>query len=134
MKDIEDRADLERLMTEFYSVAVFDPEIGHHFADMDLRSHLPVIIDFWEKNLFGVPVYFNNPLLVHQKLHERSPLTAEHFRRWVEIFGETIDRCFSGDTAELARSRAQAIADSLDQRLNGGIAITGRVNPKAISD
>jgi hemoglobin len=132
MKDIESRADLDRLMTEFYSVAMIDPEIGHHFADLDLKAHLPVIVDFWEKNLFGKPVYFNNPLLVHQKLHERSPLTAEHFNRWVDTFSDTIDTCFAGETAELARSRARAIADSLNQRLNGGIAILGRVKPGTI--
>jgi hemoglobin len=122
-RDIETRADLEILLAEFYKIAIYDAEIGHHFDDMDLESHMPIIVDFWEKILFGKPVYFNNPLTVHQKLHEKFPLKFEHFVRWVEIFGQTVDRLFSGEMAEMAKCRAKAIADSLSQRLNGGIEI-----------
>lgn len=121
--DIETRADIERLLEEFYKIVPHDPEIGHHFDGLDLEHHLPIIADFWEKVLFGNPVYFNNPLLVHQKLHERFPLKTEHFARWVGIFRETVDNLFAGPTAEAAKSRAGAITDSLDQRLNGGVQI-----------
>jgi hemoglobin len=118
MKDIETRADLELLLTEFYKIAPNDAEIGHHFDGIDLASHLPIIVDFWEKVLFGKPVYFNNPLQIHQILHEKSPLTLENFRRWVEIFSATIDKLFVGRQAENAKLRAKMIAHSLNQRLN----------------
>jgi Truncated hemoglobins len=126
MQELANRTDLEFLLTKFYDVALIDEEIGHHFADLDMRTHLPTIIDFWDKNLFGSPVYFNNPLTVHQLSHAKSPLRSEHFVRWIEIFCDTVDRFFAGEVAELAKSRARAIADSLDQRLNGGVAIIGR--------
>lgn len=122
-RDIKTRADLEDLLTEFYKIAVYDAEIGHHFDDMDLVSHMPIIVDFWEKVLFGTPVYFNNPLTVHQKLHEKFPLKFEHFVRWVEIFGQTVDRLFSGEMADAAKLRAKMIGHSLNQRLNGGVQI-----------
>ena len=121
--DIRSRADIEKLLVEFYSVIIPDKEIGHHFAEMDLASHLPMIVDFWEKVLFGNPVYFGNPLAVHQKLHERSALKFEHFVRWVEVFNHTIDEFFEGEMAETAKLRAKMIAHSLNQRLNGGISI-----------
>lgn len=121
--DIANRRDIEHLLDEFYKVLIYDPEIGHHFVGLDLKAHMPVIADFWEKNLFGNPVYFNNPLTVHQMLHERSPLLSEHFVRWVSIFNNTVDRLFSGEMATIAKSRAAAIGQSLDQRLNGGIKI-----------
>lgn len=125
MKDIETRQDLEKLLAEFYKIAPNDSEIGHHFDDLDLVSHLPVIVDFWEKVLFGKPVYFGNPLVAHQKLHEKFPLKLEHFRRWVEIFSETIDENFSGEMAENAKLRAKMIAHSLNQRLNqAGVQIS----------
>ncbi|MDQ3711954.1 MAG: hypothetical protein M3388_07020 [Acidobacteriota bacterium] len=73
-RDIETREDLETLFTEFYNVATIDIEIGHHFAELDLAAYLPVIVNFWEKVLFGKPIYFGNPLAVHQKLNEKSPL------------------------------------------------------------
>lgn len=122
--DLETRADIDHLIVEFYKVVIHDPEIGHHFDGLDLDLHIPIICDFWEKILFGNPVYFNNPLTVHQKLHERFPLRPEHFLRWVEIFSQTVDEIYSGEMADLAKFRARAIADSLDQRLNGGIQIT----------
>ncbi len=118
MKDIETRADLEFLLTEFYKVATVDKEIGHHFAELDLVAHLPIIVDFWEKILFGKPVYFGNPLLIHQKLNEIFPLEPKHFRRWLEIFRQTIDRLFAGETTENAKLRADVIAHSLNQRIN----------------
>lgn len=116
--DIETRADVEKLLDAFYAVVPKDPEIGHHFDDLDLPSHLPVIADFWEKVLFGAPVYFNNPLVVHQKLHARSPLKPEHFDRWVAIFSQAVDDLFEGETATAAKLKAAAIGRSLDQRLN----------------
>ena len=117
-RDIETREDLELLLGEFYKIAVADSEIGHHFAELDLAAHLPVIIDFWEKILFGKPVYFGNPLAVHQILHEKSPLKLEHFQRWFEIFSQTVDKLFAGETADDAKLRAKMIAHSLNQNLN----------------
>ncbi|HEX8367311.1 MAG TPA: group III truncated hemoglobin [Pyrinomonadaceae bacterium] len=117
-RDIENRADLERLLTEFYKIATVDAEIGHHFAGLDLAAHLPVIVDFWEKILFGKQVYFGNPLFVHQKINEKSPLELEHFRRWFEIFSQTVDKLFAGETAENAKLRAKMIAHSLHQRIH----------------
>src|SRR3954470_7851447 len=117
------REDLELLLTEFYRVAIPDPEIAHHFVGMDLLAHMPVIVDFWEKVLFSRPVYFGDPMMVHQRLHQNSPLMAEHFTRWVEIFCSTVDSLFDGDMAERAKQVAGTIAHSLEQRLSGGVAI-----------
>ena len=117
-QDIKTREDLEFLLTEFYRIAPNDAEIGHHFEDLDLESHLPVIVNFWEKVLFNKPVYFNNPLFIHQKLHEKFPLKPKHFQRWVEIFSRTIDKFFAGERAEDAKIRAGMIANSLNHKLN----------------
>jgi hemoglobin len=118
MKDIETRKDIELLLTRFYDVAMVDAQIGHHFAELDLVTHLPVIVDFWEKVLFGKNIYFGNPLFVHKMLHEKHPLKLEHFQHWVAIFSETVDANFAGETAENAKMRAKMIAHSLNQRLN----------------
>ena len=117
-KDIQTREDIELLLTRFYDVAIVDGEIGHHFVELDLVTHLPVIVDFWEKVLFGKNIYFGNPLFVHQKLHEKHPLELEHFQRWVAIFSATVNRHFAGEMAENAKMRAKMIAHSLNHRLN----------------
>ena len=118
MKDIETREDLEFLLSEFYKIATKDTEIGHHFDDLDLETHLPIIINFWQKILFGAPVYFGNPPAVHKFLNELSPLKPEHFQRWFAIFSRKVDELFAGETAENAKLRAKMIAHSLNQNLN----------------
>lgn len=123
-KDLETREDIELLLTRFYDVAITDAEIGYHFAELDLVTHLPVIVDFWEKVLFGKNIYFGNPLFVHQKLHEKNPLTLEHFKRWIAIFSDSVDANFEGQMAENAKLRAKMIAHSLNERLNQAMIFT----------
>ena len=105
-------------MDGFYSVALTDPLLGHHFTELDLESHLPIIVDFWEKTLLGNPVYFRNPMAVHEHGAKKHPMPPEQFTRWVEIFAETVDSLFSGPTADNAKLRARMIADSMSQRIN----------------
>ena len=117
-RDIETRADIDLLLAEFYKVVPFDSEIGHHFEGVDLAAPLPVIANFWEKILFGNQVYFGDPLAIHKMLDKRSPLTPEHFARWIAIFQETIDASFDGPIAEIAKLQAKTIGDSLYRQLN----------------
>lgn len=122
-KDIGGRNDIEFILDEFYSAALQDAVIGHHFGEIDLQTHLPIITDFWEKVLFGNPVYFGNPLAVHRELHRKNPIRPEHFDRWLRIFDSIIDKHFAGDMAEMAKNRARAIAESLLNRLDGNALI-----------
>jgi hypothetical protein len=52
MNDIKSRADLELLMDSFYHKLLNDDSIDYIFTDVaqiDIDSHLPVIVDFWEQ-------------------------------------------------------------------------------------
>lgn len=104
-------------MVAFYEKAIADPVIGYLFTDvahLDLKKHLPVIGDFWETLLLGTKVYQRhnrNPLMIHAELHEKSALKAKHFRRWLEIFRETVGENFCGERADFAVMRAEAIAN-----------------------
>src|SRR4028119_60131 len=95
-KDIESRADIDHLLRAFYEKATRDDVIGFIFTDiakLDLAHHLPVIGDFWETLLFGTGNYQKhgrNPLQIHAQLDQKSPLTTRHFRRWLELFTETV--------------------------------------------
>ncbi len=115
-KDIETRADIDDLMNRFYSRAVRDETIGYIFTDvarLDLQHHLPVIGDFWETLLFGTDNYQKrgrNPLQIHALLNQKTPLTAKHFRRWLEIFQAAVDESFAGRRADFIKLRAEAIA------------------------
>lgn len=78
--DIKNRNDIDRLMLAFYARAMEDDVIGYIFTDvakLDLDHHLPIIGDFWETMLFRSGNYGRhgrNPLEVHGKLSNRSPL------------------------------------------------------------
>jgi len=115
--DIENRADIDLLMREFYSEAMADDLIGYIFTDiakLDLDVHLPIIGDFWESMLFQTGVYAKhkrNPLQVHAELDERSPLEFEHFERWLEIFRRKVDENFEGENALYIKERANAIGN-----------------------
>ena len=115
-KDIQSRADIDGLMKQFYARAMNDEIIGRIFTDaakLDLEHHLPIIGDFWETLILGANNYRQhgrNPLLIHALLNLKTPLGGEHFRRWLDIFKETIDESFAGERAESAKTRAAAIA------------------------
>lgn len=118
-KDIENRADIDKLMNRFYSQAMTDETIGYIFTDvakLNLEQHLPIIGDFWESLLFGTSSYQKhgrNPLLVHTVLNEKTPLLLEHFERWLEIFRTSVDENFGGERAEFIKLRANAIANQM---------------------
>jgi hemoglobin len=134
MREIESRADIDRLMQVFYERAIGDPVIGYIFTDvakLDLEHHLPIIGDFWESLLFGTPAYQKhgrNPMLVHKELHEKSELTLEHFERWLEIFTKTVDDLFEGANAEHLKMRANAIAERFVQFLDVGPATPAEID------
>lgn len=115
MKDIENRSDIDLLMTRFYGKALNDEVIGYIFevAKLDIERHLPVIGDFWETILFGTgnyQKYGRTPLRIHGELHLKTPLKASHFHRWLKLFAETIDESFAGERSDFAKLRAEAIA------------------------
>ena len=118
-RDIENRSDIDHLMNVFYSQAMTDGLIGFIFTDvakLDLDHHLPIIGDFWEALLFQSADYSRhgrNPLRVHAHLDTKTPLLPRHFRRWLEIFNETVDENFAGERSEYVKLRAAAIADNM---------------------
>ena len=125
MHDIETRADIEELMTEFYQKALADNLIGYIFTDVaeiNLEHHLPIITDFWEMLLFGTvnfpAKYGRSPMQVHQVLSEKVNFKAEHFGRWVRLFCETVDEKFAGAAATLAKARAVSIAETMRIRFS----------------
>lgn len=120
--DIGTHEDVVALIKAFYARAFADDLLGPIFVDvahMDLVEHLPVMCDFWETVLFRAGTYRGNALNVHVDLHERAPMTAEHFGRWVDLWHGTVDDLFAGPTSEFAKVQASRIAWSISRRLMG---------------
>lgn len=111
--DITLRSDIERLIDAFYEKVKADPVIGYIFNDIarvDWPRHLPIMYDFWEFLLLNGKNYTGNPIQKHFDLHEKHPLRAEHFDRWLVLFQATVDELFAGPVADDAKGRAAAIA------------------------
>lgn len=120
MKDIETRADLEKLMASFYDRLLHDDRISYIFTDVakiDLPSHLPKIVDFWEMNILGTGSYQKNVLKVHMDLHHETPLLREHFSVWLSHLNDSTDALFVGENAEILKTRALSIATVMQIKL-----------------
>ncbi|MDQ4215683.1 group III truncated hemoglobin [Microbacterium capsulatum] len=137
MPDIRDRDDILHLVRTFYGAAFEDPLIGPIFTDiahMDLEHHLPIMGDFWESVLFQAGRYRRNALALHTALNARSPLTPEHFDRWLALWTATVDELYQGPVADVAKDQAGRIAASIRLRLqgrSGSLLETIRVRPGA---
>lgn len=120
-RDIQDRKDIKFLVDTFYKKVLQDKIIGHFFTkviELDLEKHMPKMYDFWETTLFHTANYKGNPLQVHLDLNHKSDLEKKHFDRWLELFNETVDELFSGEIANLAKTRALSIATVMQLKIN----------------
>jgi hemoglobin len=119
-RDIQDRADCERLVRAFYGKALTDTMIGFLFTDvakLDLEEHVPTITAFWETMLLGAGTYGGGAFAPHVSLHRKAELRRAHFDRWVMLWTETVDELFAGERAELAKAHARRVAAAFHRRL-----------------
>lgn len=119
-RDIATRDDIELLMNSFYERLLADERISYIFTDvakLDIKTHIPVIADFWESVLLNKNVYHNNAMKIHMDLNEKTSLTKEHFSVWLTHFTETIDELFEGSVALLAKQRARSVATLMEIKI-----------------
>ena len=121
LKDIQNRADITKLVHTFYERLLKDEEFRHLFlevAKLDILTHFEIIIDFWESVLFQAGKYKRDTLQKHLDLHMDHRLTDEHFNRWLAIFNATVDELFEGATAKGAKDRALSIATIIKMKID----------------
>ncbi|GCE24375.1 group III truncated hemoglobin [Dictyobacter kobayashii] len=119
--DIQDRADIARLIRAFYTHAMQDELIGTFFTEVaaiNLEEHLPVMYDFWENMLFQTGAYHGGMMQKHLALDQKKKLSPAHFERWLTLFESEVDRQFQGPKAEEAKKRARSIAPSMQIKMN----------------
>jgi hemoglobin len=122
VKDIENRADVERLVRAFYGRALVDPFIGFIFTDvakLELEEHVPQITSFWETVLLGTQTYSGGAFRPHAELNAKVKLRQGHFERWLQLWFGTVDELFAGERANLAKVHALRVANAFIGRLEG---------------
>lgn len=115
--DIQSEKDIKTLVHAFYAKVEKDERLGYIFNDfveVDWDEHLPRMVDFWSKLLFGTPHFNGRPFRQHMPL----PIKQGDFGRWVGLFEETVDEYFEGDRAEYAKEMAVNIANSFSSRMS----------------
>lgn len=120
VRDIEARTDIEALVGEFYALVrrddilgdLFEQRIGSHWSDHEAR-----VCDFWETVLLGGTQFKSRALLRHLDVDQLCPLCPFHFNRWCTLFECSVERHFSGKTAERAILRARAMSQTLQLQL-----------------
>lgn len=119
--DIQNREDILFLVTEFYAKLLQDNLINHFFENIvqqnHLNRHLETITDFWNGILFNDTAYQKNTMQPHILLNRTFPFKKDHFKIWLHHFNTTIDENFSGQKAEMAKTRALSIATVMEIKI-----------------
>ncbi|WP_158975439.1 group III truncated hemoglobin [Cellulophaga sp. L1A9] len=120
-KEIENRTDVSVLVRSFYAKVRLDNVLGPIFTGIitDWESHLELLTDFWETQLFLKRKYHGNPIKAHNEIDDKMnhSITPEHFGLWLNLWFETIDELFTGDTAFIAKNRARQMSSMLYMKM-----------------
>lgn len=111
--DLDSEEEIFELVKRFYSKVAQDELLGHVFNDVahvNWDEHIPKIATFWNKMLLGIDGYRGNPLEEHAKINQIENFTHEHFRRWLELFQETVDNGWSGEYAQEIKRKAVKVS------------------------
>jgi hemoglobin len=114
--DIEGIESIRVLVNDFYGVVRADEVLGGVFAAAikgDWQPHLDKMYAFWNAALFGVPGFKGNPFARHAPLN----IGELHFTRWLQLFGESVDRHFAGPVANDTKKRASLMAAMFQSKL-----------------
>ncbi len=115
LNDIEKYEDIELLVSKFYDHLLEDPFTKDKFKHLDIKAHLPKIVDFWAFILLDKPGFTGNVFDKHVPLN----LEPIHFERWIEFWTGTVNELFKGPKAELAVQRALLLSYTFQSKLYG---------------
>ena len=138
-EDIKTCSDIDALLRVFYT-SVFDDallrpifvDVAH--LDQRIEAHLPRIGDFWQSVLFRSGDYDGGAFGVHKSLNDLTPLTTEHFDRWLTLWTKAVREHHDGPIADLAVKQAQRFANAFQRRLNadeGGNQSVVAIRPRS---
>lgn len=114
--DITDIQDIRLLVDTFYRKVREDgllADIFNNKIEDRWPEHLEKMYRFWQTVLLDVHTYYGSPFLPHHKL----PVAAEHFERWLQLFGSTVDDLFEGEKAERAKWQGQRMAEMFHTKI-----------------
>ena len=127
-RDLDTPEEIAEMVRRFYADVAQDDLLGPMFNDVaqvDWSEHLPKLTAFWSRALLGLPGYSGNPFRAHALVHGERAFTAAHFRRWLELFHETLELGWTGPRVERARDLADNVARVHSHQLIGHPVVLG---------
>ena len=116
MKEIISLDDIKILVDTFYGKVKKDELIGPIFNERiqdRWPQHLETMYTFWQTLLLNERTYFGSPFPAHTSL----PVSGKHFKKWMELFTQTVDELFTGEKADEAKQRAGKIAEIFESKI-----------------
>ena len=120
--DLTSRAQVHDLVVDFYREIVFDDLLGPVFeevAEVDWAAHIPRLIDYWCRILFGTRGYVGQVTGVHRHLHGLEEIRPEHCDRWYLMWAAAVDRHGEGPTADHAKGHAASLMAGMAKHIFG---------------
>ena len=118
--DLNTPQQIDRFVKLFYSKLLDDVIMAPVFledANIDIRTHLPIISLYWQKMLLGDDQYNNHMMNKHRAVHKTKPFEEVHFVRWLTLFEETITANNSGFYTEKANKIAKNVIRNMKKQL-----------------
>jgi hemoglobin len=131
-RDLDSPEEIAEMVRRFYADVAQDDLLGPMFNDVarvDWSEHLPKLTAFWCRALLGLPGYVGNPFRAHALVHARRRFTPAHFRRWLDLFHETLDLGWVGPRADRAHELADNVARVHSEQLIGRAVTVDRYQP-----
>ncbi len=110
---------IREVVGEFYRRARRDDRLGPVFEAYidEWDDHLARMTDFWSSALLRTGRYSGHPVEQHRGIVE---LSAGHFDRWVELFGETVRDLCPPREARAFLVRAERMREGISKVLGLG--------------
>ena len=108
--------DVKNLVDTFYGKVQQDDIIGPIFNERingEWAPHLEKMYAFWGGILLGENQYSGRPFPPHMSM----PIGGAHFKRWLELFHETVDEMYIGPVSDEAIFRSVKIAQVFMSRI-----------------
>lgn len=118
--DLDDPARIHDMVRTFYQAVAQDDLLGPVFNDVagvHWGDHIEKLTAFWSRILLGIPGFEGNALSAHRRTDAVAPFTPAHFRRWLDLFSETVDLGWAGPLADHAKEFAGRVAAAHQARL-----------------
>ena len=116
-KEILSLEEIRELVNNFYDKVRKDPLLAPVFEQRigdNWELHLDKMYRFWQTVLLQEHTYNGSPFSPHASM----PIGETHFKRWLELFQETLKENFKGDKAEEALWRAEKMAEMFQLKIN----------------